>query len=399
MPWTAPDEKEDRTRNWGATVVRFGDNYSEAVELAKERYAGDPRTDIPSYDHEDVIDGQGTAGLEILEQCPDVTHIFVPGGGGGYSAGILKAVKALKPEVKVIIVEPEDSNAIQLGYIAGKPVELPRPPSRHADGVAVKQAGEVTLPYILALADGVITVNRDQIDTAVTSFFTEKKRVLEPSGALSMAGADKYAALTGCEGQTFVTLASGSDISAGKAGEILRRGEELTGHEALFSVQIPEKPGTLHRLTGEVVGRQRNITELTYSRDDPETAVIQIGFSMENADDRHRFARQTQEQGYVSVDHTDDEDFKDYERGIVRRSPEPRAELSYVIDLPERAGALVDLLDALGDKWDICEIIYTTHRSETGSPRISFAATDREELETGLQQTGCSFRAVESARR
>ena len=398
MPLTAPHEKVRATEKWGATVVQAGDNYSEAAQYANELHRGDPRPDIHPYDHEDVIDGQATAALEILAEYPDLTHIFIPGGGGGYSAGVGKTIKHERPEVQVIVVEPEGSNAIQLGYIAGEPVPLPQPPTLFADGVAVRQVGNVTLPHILRNVDGVITVSKDEMITALTSFFNEKKKMLEPAGILAIAGALKYAQITGCEGQKFVTLASGSTISAGKAGEILKRGEELTGHEALFSVKISEEPGSLRRFGKEVVGK-RNITELMYSRDDPELATIQIGFSVNGGGDRGQFVERLTEDGYDYIDRTADADFKDYERSVLNRGKEAVDGIAYVIDLPERAGALVDLLDTLGDNWDISEIIYATHRSETGSPRITFSSSNRQQLEGCLEQAGYSYRAVQPSKR
>lgn len=293
--------------------------------------------------------------------------------------------------MKVIIVEPEDSNAIQLGYIAGKPVPLEQPPSIFADGVAVKQVGDVTLPYILQYVDGVMTVSKNEIIKAMSGFVNEKKRIIEPAGALSIAGAIKYDGLRNVSDEVYATIASGSGISPGKMGQILVRGEALTGHEALFSIRIPEKAGSLRQFCESVVDGH-NITELTYSRDDAAEASILVGFSMKSAKDKERFVTEMVANDYAFVDHSDDEDFKEYERRLVTGSAEPVPELSYVLSMPERSGALVDFLSTLGDKWDISRFLYKTHHSETGDVYIAFATTARGQLEGSLKQTGYDYR-------
>ena len=310
---TTPEVKVNAVRSFNAEVILVGDNYTHAQDYLSDLLRTDKRTLIHPFEDMDVIRGQGTIGIEILNQCPDVTHVFIPGGGGGLAAGVSKILKALKPDVKVIVVEPEESNCIQLSFVRGKATALPHPPAIFADGVAVQKPGELTMRDILQYVDEVITVNDDEISTAIVNFWQDNGVTPEGAGALSEAGMVKYAAENNQSGNVYVGIVSGTNISPDKFRKALERAELARGKQALFSVRLAEKAGSLRKFCTDVVNGH-NITELHYRHSYSQQAHAFIGFSMNGRQDKITFIEKLSSAVYQFHDLTEDDFAKDYLR-------------------------------------------------------------------------------------
>ncbi|MGH9857073.1 MAG: threonine ammonia-lyase, biosynthetic, partial [Acidobacteriota bacterium] len=336
--------KVDAVKNYGSEVVLTGDNYSDAYEHSQKLAQKSGRVFIHPFDDPHVITGQGTIGREILEQLPDVTHIFVPVGGGGLIAGIAQFVKGIRPDVKIIGVEPEDSNAMQASLKAGKRVTLDHV-GIFADGVAVKQVGELTFQIAKNCVDEVITVTTDQICAAIKTLFEDTRSIVEPAGALAAAGVAKYNLPKGAKA---VVICSGANVTFERLQQIAERTLIGSGKEALFAVTMPEKPGALRTFIADVVNGH-SITEFNYRLNKRNSAHILVGISVANDKDKQAFMRKMQNNGYKHTDLSADELAKEHVRHMVG-GPAGRAvsEHLYQIDFPERPGALSDFLAAVG---------------------------------------------------
>jgi threonine dehydratase len=395
MPRTTPRIKIQSVESFGAEIILVGDNYTEAQEHMTSIMENDPKTFIHPFDDVDVIHGQGTIGLEILEQNPDVTHIFIPGGGGGLAAGVSKVVKALNPNVKIIVVEPDDSNCIQLSFRAGKIVSLPKAPSIVAEGVAVRRPGDLTMREIFEYVDDVITVSNDDISVAITNMWQETGTAPEGAGALAEAGMIKYAIDNEDQGQHYVGVVSGANISAEKFRKALERAELASGREVHFSVQLSERPGSLRQFCREVVNGH-SISEFHYRRSESREARTYVGISMTDAQDKKEFVNKMEMNGYSFDDLSDDNFAKDYLRYLSGgRSESSLQEAIYEIELPERSGALVEFLDTLHDSWGISLFHYRSF-GETSPVLIGFETAEAEILESTLAKAGYGYSRVTS---
>ncbi|HVA11289.1 MAG TPA: threonine ammonia-lyase, biosynthetic [Candidatus Dormibacteraeota bacterium] len=396
MPETTPDVKVEAVKSLGAEVVPFGDNFGDAYEHAMRLLEDTEQTFIHPFDDMDVIHGQGTIGLEVLKQNPDVDIVFIPGGGGGLAAGMAKAIKALKPSTKVVVVEPEGSNAIQRAVQAGKPVKMPEPPDIFADGVAVSQVGELTFTEIRRYVDDIITVGEDEICVAISDFWQETGDTLEGAGALAEAGLKKYVQEMGIKDQNLVAVTSGSNISAPKLRKALERAEIVAAREAFFSVRLPEEAGSLRQFCKSIVDGH-NITEFHYRRSNAVDAHILIAFAMKDDHDKENFLSKMHMQGYDSDDFTDDDFVKDHLRHLGGgRGDSSLEEELYVIDLPERSGALSEFLDTLEDRWNISLFHYRSFGGETSRVLIGFETNDSQALQSTFDQGGYGHQRVVS---
>jgi len=397
MPRTTPDIKVEAVKSYGAEVELFGDNYSEAAEYAKRRVEETGRTYIHPFDDPLVIAGQGTIGREILEQLPGVTHIFVPVGGGGLIAGIAQFIKALRPEVKIIGVEPEDSNVLQASLAAGKRVVLPHV-GIFADGVAVKQMGEHTFKLCREFVDDTITVNTDEICAAIKSIFEATRGIVEPAGALGVAGITKYAAAGKLKGAKAVAVCSGANITFERLQFVAERTLLGSGKEALFAITLPERPGALHAFCRDIVNGH-NITQFAYRLQHRDKAHIFVGISMNDAAEKTAFMRKMQEQGYQHTDLSDDDVAKEHVRHMVGGvGTETHGERIYRVNFPERPGALGDFLQHMGNQWNISLFHYRGMGGDSGSILIGFETegTDLKALEHKLTTANCEYRPVDS---
>ncbi len=367
MPCTTPEIKVTAVKRFGAQVVLHGDNYSDAAEHCLQLMASNRMTFIHPFDDELVIAGQGTIAVEILRQSAEkVAAVFVPIGGGGLVAGIAAYIKAISPETLVIGVEPDDSNAMEQSIHAGHRVSLDSV-GIFADGVAVRKVGKLTYNLCRRYVDSIITVSTDEICSAIKSIHYDTRCIVEPAGALAVAGLLKYTRQNSVQKQTLVAVNSGANINFERLGYVAERAQIGEKHEALFAVAIPEEPGALKRFCLDVV-QERSVTELDYRLSSREKAEILIGIAIRDDAERAGFTAQMSRHGFLNRDLTDNELVKTHIRHMVGgRSPEVGREVLYRFWFPERAGALINFLDAMSESWNISLFHYRMQGSDYGS--------------------------------
>ncbi len=373
MPATTPEIKVEAVKRYGAKVILFGDSYSEAGEEAKRLQKQLNLTYIHPFDDELVIAGQGTIALELLNQLPTETHIFVPVGGGGLLAGILSLIKSEKPSVKVIAVEPEDSNCLQSALKAGKPVELNHV-GIFADGVAVKQIGTKTFEIIKGKIDGSITVNNDEISLAIKQIFNETRSLVEPAGALSLAGILKFKDEFKPDDRV-VAIVSGANIAFERLQFITERTMLASGKELLLGIKLNEKPGSLKKLLKEVI-KKRNITDFSYRKDDADTAEIMVGIQIKDDADAQKFKQNLLKFNYQFEDLSDNDLAITHLRHmagggnlnpiVTKNSEEQFIDCAF----PERPGALAEFLSKMSGEWNISLFHYRGLGGDTGKVLI-----------------------------
>jgi threonine dehydratase len=367
-----------------------GDSYSDAAKYCQTRTAETGRTFIHPFDDPLVIAGQGTIAAEILEQLPTTTHIFVPVGGGGLLAGIANYVKAVRPEIQIIGVEPQDSNAMQQSLRQNRRVILPHV-GIFADGVAVKQVGEHTFEAARTKVDACVSVSTDAICAAMKSIFEDTRSIVEPAGALGVAGLQSFPLPPNARA---VAICSGANMTFERLQQVAERTLIGSGKEALLAIAIPERPGALQAFCRRIVSH-RNITEFSYRLRKRSTAQILVGLSIASQDDRRSLLDSLARYGYSYTDLSDDDTAKEHTRYMVGGAPSNRTqELFYNIEFPERPGALVDFLSSLDNRWNISLFHYRSAASDVGRVLIGFEATNTRELERSLIGTGFEFQAA-----
>eukprot|EP00899_Mesostigma_viride_P014188 jgi/Mesvir1/22770/Mv14162-RA.1 len=355
MPVTTPSIKVDSVRRLGAKVVLVGDTYDACQAWAKSKAAEEGWTFIPPFDDPDVIAGQGTVGMEILRQHSAPIHaVFVPVGGGGLIAGIAAYIKALRPDIRVIGVEPSDANAMALSMLRGHRAELQQV-GGFADGVAVRTVGVETFRLARQLVDGVIQVDVDEICAAVKFFFEEKRGILEPAGALSIAGAKAYAEKHALKaGETLVAVASGANMNFDRLRMVSQLADVGLKKEAMLVTTIKETPGAFKEFAG-IVG-YLTITEFKYRYMGPsDDAHIFYSVGLTNVADVGGLMSKLTEAGMPTVDVTQNSIAKMHLRHLAGGKPasKPRAERILRVEFPERPGALMRFLNAVSPRWNI----------------------------------------------
>jgi threonine dehydratase len=365
MPRTTPHIKIDAVRALGAAIVLEGDNYDEAYAHARKLAARRRLAFVHPYDDPEVIAGQGTIGLEILKQhSGDLDAIFVPVGGGGLIAGIAAYVKAIRPGIKIIGVEPEDADAMRRSLESGRRVKLDHA-GIFADGVAVRQVGRETLKLCRRFVDRIVIVTNDEICAAMKDIFEDRRLILEPAGALSVAGLKRYAAAAGWRSRNLVAVASGANVNFDRLRHVAERAEIGERREAVFAVTIPERPGALKRFCAILGGH--NITEFNYRYADARRAHIFVGLQVRGSQEIRRLVRALTRHGYATIDMTDNELAKLHARYMVGgRAPNARNEILYRFEFPERPGALMNFLSQMGGRWNISLFHYRSHGADFG---------------------------------
>jgi len=365
MPATTPQIKIDAVRSLGAAVVLHGDSYDEAytraMELTKEHRA----TFVHPYDDPDVIAGQGTVGMEILRQHSAPIHaIFVPVGGGGLIAGIAAYVKRLRPETRIIGVEPVDADAMYRSLRKRTRVTLAQV-GIFADGVAVKRVGEETFRLCRQLVDEIVLVDTDAICAAIKDVFEDTRSILEPAGALSIAGAKAYVAREKLRGKTLVAIASGANMNFDRLRHVAERAELGEQREGLLAVTIPEKPGSFKTFCAQL--GTRNITEFNYRYADPKVAHVFAGVQVQNRAEVTKLVAGLKGKGLQAIDLTDNEMAKLHVRHLVGgRAPGAIHEMLYRFEFPERPGALMKFLNSMSHGWNISLFHYRNHGTDYG---------------------------------
>ena len=385
MPQTTPKIKVDSVQALGAEVVLFGDTYDEACAHAYDVARTTKRVFIHPYDDIEVIAGQGTIGKEILEQFGEhfeeqINAVFVPVGGGGLIAGVAAWIKEHSPQTKIIGVEPEDAGTLYAAMKAGERAILPQV-GIFADGVAVKQIGEITFPIAKRCVDEVLLVSIDEICAAIKDIFDETRVVSEPAGALAVAGVKKYVQHKQCEGLNFIAINSGANMNFDRLRHVAERSELGEGHEGLFAVTIPEQKGSFLKFC-EVIGNH-SISEFNYRYADATQAHIFVGINFKDAEiEKKPLVKDLCEHGYPVVDISDNEMAKLHLRHLVGgRSPELSNEVLYRFEFPERPGALLQFLSVMGARWNISLFHYRNHGAAYGRVLVGAQVPTEERVE------------------
>ncbi|MBF2019192.1 MAG: threonine ammonia-lyase, biosynthetic [Hydrococcus sp. C42_A2020_068] len=365
MPVTTPQVKVDAVKARGGEVVLYGDTYDDAYAYARQLSAEKGLTFIHPFDDPYVIAGQGTIGMEILRQYQKPIHaIFVAIGGGGLISGIAAYVKRLRPEIKIIGVEPVDADAMHQSLKAGKRVRLSQV-GLFADGVAVREVGEETFRLCQQYVDDIILVGTDDTCAAIKDVFEDTRSILEPAGALAIAGAKAYVEREQIQEQTLIAVACGANMNFDRLRFVAERAELGERREAIFAVTIPEEPGSLRKFC-ECIGK-RNLTEFNYRIADKQTAHIFVGVQIQNRADAVKIAATFEANGFKTLDLTDDELTKLHLRHMVGgHSPLAHHELLYRFEFPERPGALMKFVDSMSPDWNISLFHYRNNGADYG---------------------------------
>ncbi|OHX11363.1 threonine ammonia-lyase, biosynthetic [Chromobacterium sphagni] len=365
MPVTTPQIKIDAVKQRGSQVVLFGDSFNEAYLHAVQLAEQSGRTYIPPFDDPDVIAGQGTVGMEILRQHPDgLDAVFVAIGGGGLAAGVASFIKRLKPEIKIIGVQPVDSDAMRQSIEKGERVEL-KDVGLFADGVAVKLVGEETFRICRELLDEIILVDSDAICAAIKDIFEDTRSIVEPAGALAVAGAKAYIEREGCREQTLVAISCGANMNFDRLRHVSERSELGERREAIIAVTIPEKPGSFKRFCSVIGGR--NITEFNYRFADPSVAHVFVGVQISGREDVERLLQDLRAAELDGMDLTDNELAKLHIRHLVGgHAPQLKDERVLRFEFPDRPGALMRFLESMRTDWNISLFHYRNHGADYG---------------------------------
>ncbi|KQB03477.1 threonine dehydratase [Vibrio metoecus] len=371
MPRTTPDIKVEAVRGFGGEVLLHGSNFDEAKAEAERLSKEQGYTFVPPFDHPLVIAGQGTIGMEMLQQNGHLDYIFVPVGGGGLAAGVAVLVKQLMPEIQVIAVEPEDSACLKAALDAGKPVVLDQV-SMFADGVAVKRIGDETFRLCQQYIDGHVTVSSDEICAAVKDIFEDTRAIAEPSGALALAGLKKFAEQQQLKGKQLGTVLSGANTNFHGLRYVSERCELGEKREGLLAVTIPERKGAFFDFC-QIIGN-RAVTEFNYRYSDDKLANIFVGVRLVGGPEELKsIIHELRQSGYPVQDLSDDEMAKLHIRYMIGGRPsKPLTERLYSFEFPEYPGALLKFLSMLGTHWNISLFNYRNHGADYGRVLCGF---------------------------
>lgn len=377
MPVTTPELKSDAVRALGAQVILFGDSYSDAYVHALELQQKYQYVFVHPFDDPDVIAGQGTVGMEILRQHQYPIHaVFVAIGGGGLISGVAAYIKAVRPEIKVIGVQMTDSNAMLQSIQEGHPVSLPDV-GLFSDGTAVKLVGTETFRLTQELVDDFVTVDTDAVCAAIKDAFEDTRSILEPAGAMGIAGMKQYARQHQLQGQHLVAITCGANMNFDRLRFVAERAEVGEEREALFAVTIPEERGSFKQFC-EIVG-QRSVTEFSYRICDEREAHVLVGLSIGNRSEVPEINEDFASRGFVALDLVDDDLAKDHLRYMVGgRSPLVGNERLYRFEFPERPGALMRFLSHMHPSWNISLFHYRNQGSDFGRILVGIQVPDAE---------------------
>jgi threonine dehydratase len=393
MPVTTPRIKVEAVRRLGGEIVIDGEGYDDAFARATAIAEEQGLVFVHPFDDPDVIAGQGTIGMEILGQHPGpIDALFVPVGGGGLAAGVSAYVKALTPGTRVIGVEPEDAASMKAALEAGHPVSLAHV-GIFADGVAVRRVGEETFRLCREHLDEVITVDTDQVCAAIRDIFEETRSVVEPAGALAVAGLKRYVERERLKQQQLVAINCGANVNFDRLRHIAERASIGEQQEALVAVEIPERRGSFLAFC-QAVGT-RNVTEFSYRYGDEANAHIFVGLELRDGRaDRDAALAGLRELGYRVVDLSDDELAKVHVRymvgGRARGLPHERL---FRFEFPEKPGALMRFLQLVGGEWNITLFHYRNHGADHGRvlTAIQVPAADDERFLEHLEELGYPY--------
>jgi len=390
MPRTTPGIKVSAVRAYGARTVLHGDAYDEAYQHALQLAGEREMSFIHPYDDPEVIAGQGTVGMEILRQHPDALHaIFVPVGGGGLIAGVAAYVKHLRPDIKIIGVEPDDAGCLYAALRAKRRVVLDQV-GIFADGVAVRQVGKEPFRLARKYVDEVVLVSADEICAAIKDIYDDTRSIAEPAGALAVAGLKKYVQTTGLRDANLVAIDSGANINFDRLRHVSERAELGEQREALLAVTIPERPGSFLEFC-QTIGH-RSVTEFNYRYADDRQAHVFAGVELnEGAAEKDALIRSLRDKAYPVTDLTDNEMAKLHIRHLVGgRAAGAQHEILYRFEFPERPGALLKFLTRLGERWNISLFHYRNHGAAYGRVLVGIQVVqkDKKHFQAFLDELG-----------
>lgn len=393
MPETTPEIKVQSVVKWGPEIILHGDDFQEAYARAMEISVDRNLTFVHPYDDPDVIAGQGTVGMEILRQhMGDIYAIFIPVGGGGLLSGIGAYVKAVRPEVKIIGVEPEDAASMSQSLQKKRRVTLDQV-GIFADGVAVAQVGKETFRIAREVVDDMVLNSVDEICAAVKDIFEDTRSIAEPAGALALAGLKKYAVAHGLKDKTLIAINSGANINFDRLRHVSERAEIGENRESLFAVTIPEKRGSFRKLCN-ILGK-RSVTEFNYRYADEGAAQIFLGLRVGSSGKEHdTIMKALGKNGYSVVDLSDNDTAKLHIRYMVGgRPPSIKNEVIYRFEFPERPGALLNFLNHMGERWNISLFHYRNHGAAFGRVLCGMQVTesDAKQFQAFLDKLGYHY--------
>jgi threonine dehydratase len=377
MPQTTPQIKVDAVRSMGADVVLAGDSYADAKAHCDAMVEETGLSFIHPFDDPLVIAGQGTIGAEILQHSQDRPFVvFVPVGGGGLIAGIAGYLKVLRPDVRIIGVEPFEADAMYRSLAAGRRVRLDHV-GIFADGVAVREVGETTFSIVQQTVDEIVRVDNDEICAAIKDVFDDTRAVMEPAGALAVAGLKTWVERERARDQSLVAVLSGANINFDRLRFVAERAEIGEAREALLAVTIPERAGAFREFCAAI--GKRVVTEFNYRLSGRDRAHIFVGIATRSRHDGKTLAATLNATGYETVDLTDNEMAKLHVRHMVGgHAPGVRHERLCRFEFPERPGALMEFLDKLGGRWNISLFHYRNHGADFGRVLAGFEVDDAD---------------------
>ncbi len=372
MPKTTPIIKVEAVKGYGAEVILSGDSYTEAHYYCMKLVKESGMIYIPPFDDELVIAGNGTIANELIRQIDrDIDFVFVPIGGGGLIAGIASFIKMVDPKVKIIGVQPKDSHAMYLSFREGRRITLDDV-GIFADGVAVKSVGEITFEMVRKYVDDIILVSVDEICSAIKDVYYDTRNIVEPAGALGVAGFKKYVELHGMWGKTVVAINSGANMNFDRLSFVADRALIGEKQEALYVVELPERPGALKDFCRRVVG-DRNVSEFDYRLTNREKAYVLLGLNIDYKSENNAFLEKARRAGFKMSDVTENEIAKSHIRYMVGgKAHIAENEVLYHFSFPERAGALLRFLENMKDNWNISLFHYKRHGGEFGRVLVGF---------------------------
>ncbi len=387
MPTTTPQVKIDAVRRLGGEVVLAGESYSDAYAHAAKLEKAEKLTFVHPFDDPDVIAGQGTVGMEILRQHPgELDAVFVAIGGGGLISGVATYIKQLRPDVKVIGVQTEDSDAMVRSVKAGRRVML-NDVGLFSDGTAVKQVGAETFRLVKQYVDDFVVVDTDAICAAIKDVFQDTRSVLEPAGAMAVAGAKQYLAQHKWKNKTVVAIACGANMNFDRLRFVAERAEVGEMREAVFAVTMPEQRGSFRKFC-ELVG-ERSVTEFNYRISDSDRAHVFVGLQVGSPAEPDKIAAHFRRHGFDTLDLTHDEMAKTHLRHMVGgRSTLAHNEVLYRFEFPERPGALMRFLNSMKPEWNISLFHYRNQGADYGRILIGIQVppADKKQFKAFLEE-------------
>jgi threonine dehydratase len=397
MPVTTPNIKIAAVEARGAQVVLHGDSYSDAYAKAQALQRGSGATFVHPYDDPEVIAGQGTIGMEILRQWQaPLDAIFVAVGGGGLIGGIAAYVKRVRPEIRIIGVQPVDSDAMARSLEAGRRVVLPHV-GLFADGVAVKQVGKETFRLARQYVDTIVRVGTDATCAALKDVFEDTRSILEPAGALAIAGVKAWVERHGAKDRTYVAIACGANMNFDRLRFVAERAELGEQREAILAVTIPERPGSFREFCA-LLGN-RSITEFNYRYADARVAHLFVGIEVRNRQETEQLLRELARRRIEASDLSDNEMAKLHVRHLVGgHAPNATDEILYRFEFPERPGALMRFLDSMSAGWNISLFHYRNHGADYGRVLVGMQVPPSDKAEFGAFLARLGYDYVEETR-